>query len=232
MAEKDTQTKAEPTTEVSETKEVEIPVEDKRTFLERISFVQRTLKAPKSNYNSFGKYSYRSAEDILEAAKPLCDDNKIVLFLTDKPVVVEGWHYIEATASLYDAKNFALQPITVTAYARESADKKGQDASQITGTASSYARKYALNGLFLIDDTKDADTDEYQTQTTQKQTAPTEKRITERDANVLEGMLSANQTKWVLNHYKVKSLTELTQTQYTGVMNGLKHNDEVKSGNK
>lgn len=225
---KDAQTKAEPSTEVSKTTEIETPVEDTMTFYERIGYVQKMLKAPKNNYNSFGKYSYRSAEDILEAAKPLCVDNGIVLFLTDKPVVVEGWHYIEATASLYDMKDYAREPISVTAFARESFDKKGQDPSQITGTASSYARKYALNGLFLIDDTKDADTDEYQKQTVTQ----TEKKITKQEAEVLQGMLSANQTKWVLNHCNVKSLNELTQAQYTSVMNGLKRNDEVKSGNK
>ena len=119
--------------------------------------IQRELKAPKGNYNSFGKYRYRSCEDILEAVKPLLAKYDCLLFLSDRPVVQNDWHFIQATATFIDGD----QTIEVTAYARESEEKKGMDASQITGTASSYARKYALNGLFLIDDTKDADTDEY-----------------------------------------------------------------------
>lgn len=125
----------------------------------RIASVQKALKAPKGQYNSFGKYHYRSCEDILEAAKPLCCDNGIVLTVSDELVLIGERYYIKATATLHDTDS----PIVVsnTAYARESADKKGMDECQITGTASSYARKYALNGLFCIDDTKDADTDEY-----------------------------------------------------------------------
>lgn len=119
--------------------------------------IQVKLKAPKGQYNSFGKYKYRSAEDILEAVKPLNAEQGLLLTLTDKPVLVGEWNYIEATARLSDGED----SLFVTAYARESENKKGMDHSQITGTASSYARKYALNGLYLIDDTKDADTDEY-----------------------------------------------------------------------
>lgn len=125
--------------------------------MEHLIAIQKELKAPKGRFNSFGKYSYRSCEDILEAVKPLCHKNKCVLTLSDKPVVVGEWHYIEATATLRTPSG----EISVTASAREAAGKKGMDESQITGTASSYARKYALNGLFNIDDTKDADTDEY-----------------------------------------------------------------------
>src|SRR5690625_2363288 len=122
--------------------------------------IQHKLKAPKGQYNSFGKYNYRSAEDILEAVKPLNAEHGLLLTLADKPVLIGDWHYIEATASITDGNEIK----SVTAYARESQNKKGIDDSQITGTASSYARKYALNGLYLIDDTKDADTDEYQQQ--------------------------------------------------------------------
>lgn len=119
--------------------------------------IQNELKAPKGQHNKFGNYDYRSAEDILEALKPLLAKHNAQLTLTDKPVMVGEWHYIESTARLIvDGKEIAN-----TASARESAVKKGMDDSQITGTASSYARKYALNGLFLIDDTKDADTNEY-----------------------------------------------------------------------
>ena len=125
--------------------------------------IQVELKAPKSQRNTFGKYNYRSAEDILEAVKPLLKKHDAKIILSDKPVLVGDWHYIEATARFVCDDEVEV----VTAYAREPLNKKGMDESQITGTASSYARKYALNGLLLIDDTKDADTDEYKKQTSQ-----------------------------------------------------------------
>lgn len=138
------------------------------TLVERLSKVQSELKAPKGQYNSFGKYSYRSCEDILEAVKPLLDG--LVLTVSDDVMVVgmgdekEPRVYVKAVASVTDGK----ETIVNTAFAREPETKKGMDPSQITGTASSYARKYALNGLFLIDDTKDADTDEHKKQTSGK----------------------------------------------------------------
>lgn len=144
---------------MTKTKE-ELLIEDK------LIDIQTELKAPKGQYNNFGKYSYRSAEDILEAVKPLNAKHNLLLTLTDEPILVGDWHYIKATATLTDGDD----TLKVTAYARESLNKKGMDDSQITGTASSYARKYALNGMYLIDDTKDADTDEYQyNQTNNKQ---------------------------------------------------------------
>jgi len=136
-------------------------------LVKKLIEVQRVLVAPKNNFNNFGKYKYRSAEDILEAVKPLNAQNGLLLTLTDEPILIGDWHYIKATASITDGTNER----EVTAYARESESKKGMDHSQITGTASSYARKYALNGLYLIDDTKDADTDEHRNQTN-KQQAP------------------------------------------------------------
>ena len=114
--------------------------------------VQAALKAPKGQYNSFGGYKYRSCEDILEAVKPLLKENGLQLTLTDEPVEVGGRIYIKATAAVTDGQAI----VKADGYAREPKEKKGMDESQITGTASSYARKYALNGLFLIDDTKDA----------------------------------------------------------------------------
>lgn len=125
--------------------------------------IQVELKAPKSQRNTFGKYNYRSAEDILEAVKPILKKHDAKITLSDKPILVGDWHYIEATAKFVCGDETEV----VTAYAREPLNKKGMDESQITGTASSYARKYALNGLLLIDDTKDADTDEYKKQTSQ-----------------------------------------------------------------
>lgn len=122
--------------------------------------VQRDLKAPKGQFNDFGSYNYRSAEDIIEAVKPLLNENGLILNMTDDVVMIGDRIYIKATVSVIDVANG--DTVTTTALARESAVKKGMDDSQVTGTASSYARKYALNGLFAIDDTKDADTNEYQ----------------------------------------------------------------------
>jgi len=118
----------------------------------KLQEIQKNLKAPKGQTNSFGKYKYRSCEDILEAVKPLLGDS--LLIISDDIVEVGGRVYVKASAVFTDGGDST----TVTAYAREAETKKGMDDSQITGSASSYARKYALNGLFLIDDTKDADT--------------------------------------------------------------------------
>lgn len=124
-------------------------------LLKKLQAVQVELKAPKAQYNNFGKYAYRSCEDILEAVKPLLKANGLVLTLRDRLEVVGEWHYVKATATVYDADTGVS--LETAAYAREEEAKKGMDVSQITGTASSYARKYALNAMFLIDDTKDAD---------------------------------------------------------------------------
>ena len=132
-------------------------------FYERVGAIQAELKAPKNLYNSFGKYKYRNAESICEAVKPLLSKYKCVLFLTDSVQMVGDRFYLKATATIRDMASD--ESVSVDALAREPISKKGQDESQITGTASSYARKYALNGLFLLDDTKDADTDEYHNQT-------------------------------------------------------------------
>ena len=129
---------------------------------EKLLLIQGKLKAPKSQYNSFGKYNYRSCEDILEAVKPLCAEQGVFLNLSDELLFISGRFYVKATAVISDGTD----SISSTAYAREDEMKKGMDGSQITGCASSYARKYALNGLFLIDDTKDADTEEHKKQTT------------------------------------------------------------------
>ncbi|MDD6127625.1 MAG: ERF family protein [Veillonellaceae bacterium] len=128
--------------------------------------VQRDLKAPKGQRNTFGKYNYRSAEDILEAVKPLLNDNGLVLLLSDSIEQVGERYYVKATARVLDVATGDY--IENAAYAREPVTKKGMDDPQVTGTCSSYARKYALNGLFAIDDTKDADTDEYRRETSSR----------------------------------------------------------------
>lgn len=118
-----------------------------------LSEIQKDLKAPKTQYNSFGKYKYRSAEDIFEAAKPLVNEKGLILKVSDQVKHLGDRYYVEATASLSDGDN----EISASGLARESLAKKGMDESQITGAASSYARKYALQGLFALDDTQDAD---------------------------------------------------------------------------
>ena len=132
--------------------------------MQKLINIQKDLKAPKGNYNSFGKYKYRSCEDILEAVKPSLAKEGCTLKLSDEIVLIGDRYYIKATATISDGN----ETETVTALAREDENKKGMDGAQITGSASSYARKYALNGLFLIDDTKDADTGEYQLQNAKK----------------------------------------------------------------
>lgn len=140
---------------------------------EKLSAIQQELKAPKGQFNSFGKYKYRSCEDILEAVKPICAKHKTALVLLDSITEVNGRFYVTAQAQLHDCESD--NAVTATAYAREPEKKPGMDESQITGTASSYARKYALNGLFCIDDTKDADTDEYKQQ--EKKEKPSKEKM-------------------------------------------------------
>jgi len=120
--------------------------------MEILRKIQKELKAPKNQKNTFGNYKYRSCEDILEAVKPLLEEAELII--TDEIVIVGDRYYVKATVKIKQG----TEEVIVTAYAREPETKKGMDESQITGSSSSYARKYALNGLFLIDDTKDADT--------------------------------------------------------------------------
>lgn len=129
---------------------------EERVLSEKLIDIQTELKAPKNQYNSFGKYNYRSCEDILEAVKPLLKKHNCLLTIMDEVVQVGERYYLKATAILMDKSGRK----EATAFAREADSRSGMDTSQVTGTASSYARKYALNALFLIDDTKDADTDE------------------------------------------------------------------------
>lgn len=137
--------------------------------------IQKELKAPKGQLNKFGGYKYRSCEDILEAVKPLCAKEGVQLTVSDEIVLIGERYYVKATASVTDG----TETVTVSAFAREEESKKGMDASQLTGATSSYARKYALNGLFCIDDTKDADTDEYTERTKGKSEKKADKKSNE-----------------------------------------------------
>lgn len=173
--------------------------------------IQQELKAPKGQYNSFGKYKYRSAEDILEAVKPLLGKHNAQLTLSDTIKEIGGRVYVEATATFTDG----TETVAVTAYAREPSEKKGMDDSQITGTASSYARKYALNGLFLIDDTKDADTDEYveqtKTQPKKEKTAP-QAVLAPNKAAEIDDLIKATNTdrSKLLAYYKVQRIEDMS----------------------
>lgn len=138
---------------------------------DKLSKIQQLLKAPKNQYNKFGNFYYRNCEDILEAVKPIAAGMGCVVTVSDEIVQKGDRYYIEATASLINIENG--ERAEVKAYAREEESKKGMDASQVTGSTSSYARKYALSGLFAIDDNKDADT-----QQPEEKPEPTDKRIT------------------------------------------------------
>lgn len=168
--------------------------------------IQHELKAPKGQYNSFGKYKYRSAEDILEAVKPLLHKHGCQLTLTDEIVLIGDRFYVKATATIRSDDGVE----STTAYAREDLDKKGMDGSQITGTASSYARKYALNGLFCIDDTKDADTDEYANQ--QKAEKPKkERKASPTQLNQLKQTYGSKFEEWMASK-GFKSEDDITMT--------------------
>ena len=176
--------------------------------------IQSELKAPKGQYNSFGKYKYRSAEDILEAVKPLCAKYDCELTLSDEMVYIGDRYYIKATAKI---EHEGSSPVSVTAYAREAETKKGMDESQITGTASSYARKYALNGLFCIDDTKDADTDVYRHQ--QGNTRKEPPKLTKDELiDKIVALCDANHMRVseVCKTAKVNELAELTVERLEG----------------
>jgi hypothetical protein len=210
---------------------------------EKLLAVQVELKAPKNAYNSFGKYNYRSCEDILESVKPILAKNKATLTVCDDIVQIGERYYVKAKARFVDIETG--DSVENVAFARESDDKKGMDASQVTGATSSYARKYALNGLFLIDDTKDVDTEEYQSQQKQVKKAPKaetktdEQKNAEMVANTDKTMIPANgaitaehkekikaemvrtgiNEKVILSLFKAKTVDELTDTQAVAVLN-------------
>lgn len=182
---------------------------------EKLSEIQKELKAPKGQYNSFGNYKYRNCEDILEAVKPLCYKNKVTLVISDEVFASGDRTYIRATATLYDQES--EEKIQNTAYARESLDKKGMDDSQITGTASSYARKYALNGLFNIDDTKDADTDEYAYQNGGDMIIGKDKLDTIKNLDV-----DKDKAKEILKSFGYEKSTEIKVKDFAKVFKALK----------
>lgn len=192
---------------------------------EKLLAVQAELKAPKGQTNSFGKYKYRSCEDILESVKPLLKKYNATLVISDSLELIGERYYIKATATFQDVETDGI--IENTAYARESAEKKGMDDSQVTGATSSYARKYALNGLFLIDDTKDADTDEFRNQQKSKEERDFDKKV-EKDKKSTISVKDQETLKNVCEKkgYKVdeifnKPLAQLTGEEYVTALQKL-----------
>lgn len=194
------------------------------TIYERLNAIQSELVAPKGQTNTFGKYKYRSCEDIINASKPLLKKYECVLLLTDEIDLIGQRYYVRAIATLHCGN----EQITVSASAREEETKKGMDSSQITGAASSYARKYALNGLFAIDDTKDADTqDNTKIEPEVEEPTPLQKRL-----NWLNAVfLSETGKKQLPNYlalYKIKSIDELTLEQADDLVKTIRANAKPK----
>lgn len=204
-------------------------------IIEKLSKMQTELSAPKSLFNKFGNYPYRSAESILESLKPLLKEVQAVIAITDELVQIGDRYYIKTTATLRDTEG----EISTTAYAREEETKKGMDASQITGSASSYARKYALNGLFAIDDTKDADaTNTHDKEEVKQKSNPKPKSETNATEMIMEKQISDTQIKAlftlankkgynstsvlkaVAKKYNVPEIAQLSQSQYSSMVKG------------
>lgn len=196
---------------------------------EKLMNIQKELKAPKSQYNSFGKYKYRSCEDILESVKPLLEKYKVTIILSDKLEQIGERYYIRAKAILIDTES--NNSIENTAYAREEETKKGMDGSQITGTSSSYARKYALNGLLLIDDTKDADTDEFAKENNKGKTKeePKEKKITPGQLKVLSKLYTGDNLVKLLELNKIDKLEDMSMEKANEIILKLKKKGEEKN---
>ena len=191
---------------------------------EKLIAIQSELKAPKSQYNNFGKYAYRNCEDILESLKPLLKEHKSTIYISDEIVTVLERFYVKATVTFIDAETG--EKIINTAYAREEEDKKGMDGSQVTGSSSSYARKYALNGMFAIDDTKDSDF----TNTTTKvnNAALSEAQIKRLLAIASKVNISADDVKKVVaKSFGVQDLRKMNKQQYDEICSRIE-----KKGNK
>ena len=185
---------------------------------EKLIAIQSELKAPKSRYNNFGKYAYRNCEDILEALKPILKEHKSTIYIADEIVTVLERFYVKATVTFIDAETG--ESITNTAYAREEESKKGMDGSQVTGASSSYARKYALNGMFAIDDTKDSDF----TNTTTKGDNPglSEAQIKRLLAIASKVNISADDVKIVVaKSFGVQDLRKMNKQQYDEICSRL-----------
>ena len=197
------------------------------SIFKKLLKIQSELNCPKNLYNKFGNYSYRSAEAILEAVKPICLKYNCAIFISDSIKQIGDRYYVEAQATLVDADVGIEEFISTTALARKETEKKGMDASQITGAASSYARKYALNGLLAIDDAKDAD-DLEPDKPTQKVTTskvPTSSAQYTKQENATKAITPAQRTRLfalgveediraVLKEYKIEHTTDIPMSKY------------------
>lgn len=205
------------------------------TLKEKLMNIQAELKAPKNLKNTFGGYNYRNAESILEALKPLLVKYKATVTITDTIEVIGDRIYVKATATFHETEESPekLQPysyLAVEAYAREADSKKGMDDAQVTGATSSYARKYALNGLFLLDDTKDVDSEEYQAQASRatakekpkpKQSKPAEAKqepaevipLTEEELLFLSSRYKGDNLTKLLDYYKIEDISLIEPTE-------------------
>ena len=186
---------------------------------EKLIKVQTLLKAPKSQYNKFGKYNYRSCEDILEAVKPILEEIGLTLLITDTIEIIANRYYVKAECTLIDTEDGSS--LKTTAYAREAEEKKGMDVAQVTGATSTYARKYALNGLFLIDDTKDDDFlnngEQYKNANetkSQQNKGLTEKQIKRLYAVAINCGFTIDHVKNSLKSYNKTDPKELTKEEY------------------
>lgn len=181
--------------------------------------IQAELKAPKSQKNTFGKYNYRSAEDILEALKPLLKKEKLTQIISDEIVQIGDRYYVKATVTLFNEEN---ETINTVAYARESEEKKGMDSSQVTGATSSYARKYALNGMYAIDDNKDPDTDEYYAKTMKKANLYNEGKAIQEILNLSKKYnFRDEELKAILENVGIKTLKGLKEADYKKAIEAL-----------
>lgn len=193
--------------------------------LEKLIKIQSTLKAPKAQFNKFGNYNYRNCEDILEALKPLLNEHGLAVIISDDVVNIDARYYIKATVTLHDTEDGSI--VSNTAFAREEENKKGMDGSQVTGAASSYARKYALNGLFGIDDTKDSDTinDGSSKQETSAGSKPSSDKLSEKQINRLYAIAKGKGHEAVAVNTAIhkrygKTPPELTKAEYDAVCKG------------
>lgn len=191
--------------------------EKKLNIYEKLLNIQNELKAPKNQFNKFGNYKYRNAEDILEAVKPICLKYKAVINVRDTIIQIGDRYYVEATAYITDVEKPA-DYIENKACAREEESKKGMDSSQVTGATSSYARKYALNGLLCIDDTKDTDSEEYQKRSNVKSTEKSETMITDKQKELIINKFSKEEILKYLEEVNKPKLGNLTLVEASNLL--------------
>jgi hypothetical protein len=202
---------------------------------QKLNKIQTELKAPKGQFNQYGKYKYRNCEDILEALKPLLKETQTAIIINDDITFIEGRFYVAATAKLIDCEEGQNGTISNTAYAREEDSKKGMDGSQVTGASSSYARKYALNGLFAIDGTKDADSQDNREKESARRVkginmdveeVPT-KKLTEQHLNILikacaNAKIDGNAEDFWCKRYRVDSLCDIPDSELDFMLTAMK----------